>query len=478
MKAIPHISIGKSGVAQVLLETSSQGTPGTPSEGEGCTETTSSMNIYVATTGNDVTGDGTASKPYATITKAESEVPYLLKHAVQIHIAAGTYSVFPSVVNHQCIDNGQLVFDGVDGIAADSGPFTLTGVDATESYGGFKYLTVAGAGWTPNEFRGKFIRMTSGAALNGIGYIWKNSADTVSIVSSYYQTISVGETFVIGDPEVTVNIPSGNKTRISVVDMNYPDPCVRGQDIKSRLGLGYISFIGAGPDGVGIYDTVAALHGCVFKAGTGAAGDYSLILSNSHINYTDAFNAAKFFTLSDFATSLYHFICGIQTSSLEYFGVVFTCGFCVENSIDLFRSRGGYSLFSMINYLMLLDASIDVSYGHFERYDTTKNSVEVYDSSFLRIAYCEFFGGKNMVVAEASQIWGSINGDSANYSEYGLKSNGEVRHSFQTPCTGGGTLGDIYFEMSDTVESWPNLYRHAVSDGKGSFVLKNSALGD
>lgn len=48
--------------------------------------------IYVATTGNDTTGDGSAGAPYATITKAKSVIPKNLNgFMATINIAAGTY---------------------------------------------------------------------------------------------------------------------------------------------------------------------------------------------------------------------------------------------------------------------------------------------------------------------------------------------------------------------------------------------------
>ena len=48
--------------------------------------------IYVATTGNDTTGDGSAGAPYATITKAKSVIPKNLNgFMATIDIAAGTY---------------------------------------------------------------------------------------------------------------------------------------------------------------------------------------------------------------------------------------------------------------------------------------------------------------------------------------------------------------------------------------------------
>lgn len=54
---------------------------------------TQSVTVYVATTGSDVTGDGSSTAPYATIQKAINELPKCLGgfHA-QIDIAAGTYN--------------------------------------------------------------------------------------------------------------------------------------------------------------------------------------------------------------------------------------------------------------------------------------------------------------------------------------------------------------------------------------------------
>lgn len=50
-----------------------------------------SKNIYVSTTGNDSTGDGSQSKPYKTIQKAINESPYLQSNTY-IYIEPGTYN--------------------------------------------------------------------------------------------------------------------------------------------------------------------------------------------------------------------------------------------------------------------------------------------------------------------------------------------------------------------------------------------------
>ena len=54
---------------------------------------TGDVTVYVATTGNDVTGDGTSAAPYATIQKALDSLPkWLDGYSATISIAAGTYN--------------------------------------------------------------------------------------------------------------------------------------------------------------------------------------------------------------------------------------------------------------------------------------------------------------------------------------------------------------------------------------------------
>ena len=54
---------------------------------------TGDVTLYVATTGSDVTGDGTSAAPYATIQKALDSLPkWLDGYSATISIAAGTYN--------------------------------------------------------------------------------------------------------------------------------------------------------------------------------------------------------------------------------------------------------------------------------------------------------------------------------------------------------------------------------------------------
>ena len=54
---------------------------------------TANKTVYVATTGNDTTGDGTSGNPYKTITKGLSVIPKNLNgFAATLYIAGGTYA--------------------------------------------------------------------------------------------------------------------------------------------------------------------------------------------------------------------------------------------------------------------------------------------------------------------------------------------------------------------------------------------------
>lgn len=72
---------------------------------------TEDKTYHVSTTGNDTTGDGSQSAPFATIAKALEELPKDLGgHTVTINVAAGTYS--ESRVNVTGFTSGNLIIKG------------------------------------------------------------------------------------------------------------------------------------------------------------------------------------------------------------------------------------------------------------------------------------------------------------------------------------------------------------------------------
>jgi hypothetical protein len=68
---------------------------------------TSPTTVYVSTTGNDTTGDGTSGSPYQTFDKAWDIVKdWILQDAVTISIEAGDY---------RALESGNLILDHQQG---------------------------------------------------------------------------------------------------------------------------------------------------------------------------------------------------------------------------------------------------------------------------------------------------------------------------------------------------------------------------
>ena len=71
------------------------------------------ISVYVATTGNDTTGDGTQDNPYATPQKALDSLPKFLNgHSAYVYIAPGTYTGITTIFG---FNGGQIQFGDISG---------------------------------------------------------------------------------------------------------------------------------------------------------------------------------------------------------------------------------------------------------------------------------------------------------------------------------------------------------------------------
>lgn len=186
----------------------------------GATKSVQNMTLYVSPTGDDDDGDGSVTSPYATITRAYRDVPYLVEHKIVIRILAGTYTDFPANVNNQIGRQGQLSFEGIGTPPVSAGPFTVN--TATKTGGAMLEINVAAAGWGVDDFYGKFVRMTSGDAIGRVFPIHRNSADTIETIHPYWPDPAPANTFNVIDPAVTINLDHGVTWNIvSMRDYNY-----------------------------------------------------------------------------------------------------------------------------------------------------------------------------------------------------------------------------------------------------------------
>jgi len=178
-------------------------------------KTQGNMDIYVSTTGNDVTGDGTVGNPYATATRAIDDIPLYVNHIVNVFFAAGVYSGWPKTVDVHTGETGEVRFQAVGSYPVVAGPFAVVSRVAEGSYG-YRY-TVSGVSWSVGQFYGLMIRYRTGANAGIQEFILKNSANSVSVMGPYYP-LQPGDEFEIVNCPVRIEMPERNYRIHSAAD--------------------------------------------------------------------------------------------------------------------------------------------------------------------------------------------------------------------------------------------------------------------
>jgi len=242
-------------------------------------ETARDMTLYVdSTTGSDVTGNGTATAPFQTITEAYSRIPRTLRHTVKIIMATGTYAAFPDDITHDCIAAGQLVFEGsiVNAVATE---YTVDSFD----FGGadgyvYGVINVPTATWTINAHANKFVQFADGRMYG----IISNTATSIRICAFFYDIVAA-EKFHIVEPGVVVNMTHDIGIRVETKD--------NGGVLLGTYGV--LGFYGIKLDDAGtwkalnVINTSAVLHGSIFPY---------MVTSGTQFNYLGMLDPVKAFT--------------------------------------------------------------------------------------------------------------------------------------------------------------------------------------
>ncbi|HLP86398.1 MAG TPA: hypothetical protein VK153_00780 [Candidatus Paceibacterota bacterium] len=160
-----------------------------------------SRTIYVSATGNDDTGDGSATLPYLTIGKALSTINKIINSGVTVTISVGVGTFTLSSDDQVLLSSitggaGILAIQGTLGLV-DSG-FTMGSAQALDP---FTYAVSGGStgSWSTNQYKGSFLK-------SGTDYypITHNTTTTLSIAgavtgSEIYQTQTIINIPFIGD---------------------------------------------------------------------------------------------------------------------------------------------------------------------------------------------------------------------------------------------------------------------------------------
>lgn len=136
-------------------------------------KTEGSFHVYADGTNGSDNNDGlTSSTPKKTIQAAADVIPFRIRHNVTLHLTG----VFSEQVTDICksLDKSILfVVDGGAEVTTVAGPYTAD-ISSTSSIG------LALAGWTPDEYCGYIVEITSGPRIGEFRTIVEHSATTIT----------------------------------------------------------------------------------------------------------------------------------------------------------------------------------------------------------------------------------------------------------------------------------------------------------
>jgi hypothetical protein len=437
------------------------------------TQTASAMEIYVATTGSDTTGDGSSGSPYATITKAYEQIPYKLTYPVQIKISAGTYSAFPQVINHECDSTGQLIFDGVDGNTNDEEDLTVstvTAVHGTVSRTVAYDIQVSGSpAWTTNEHAGKFMYIKTGTDAGYYLGIWSNTADTLRVCGSFTGVAPVAtDTINIGSPRVTVN--SSTSTSMQVKSNKYFGQTDFDDEKRCSVGIGFIK-LNYTNMGLRLNRTNIALASSIVQA----TNDFSVYVEDSTINYNgdpvtyDMFpDNTKVFTQTIGMVPFGGIQCIINTNYLICPRGASIISGCLA-TYGMYLDNYGFltSFFCCTRYIYTIMATLYVSYTYLEYPDYSHAAIEIYNSGLQLIhSYCE--SGAGIILSFCSKLWLKDNKTSASGVLFGLLPDADSNYTLKDN-TITASSADVYWIQTTTTDSFPAA-GSAITDDQGGWI--------
>lgn len=205
----------------------------------GCLDTVeSNTTIYVdPVNGSDLTGDGSADHPYASLDflkcytkKINANFRVLLVNDLDMGIEPLNLDFH--ICAQGCFSIGGVGAPTVVTTSAGAGPFTVTGVTP---WGAppldFGYDIQAGATWTSYELVGKWIRWETGSNAGEVYPINVNSGTHVTIRGGLEAAPVNGDTFSIIEPSITLTCQTVN------IECSGPDNVLNADASSSRFNM-------------------------------------------------------------------------------------------------------------------------------------------------------------------------------------------------------------------------------------------------
>jgi len=451
------------------------------------------INLYVnGTTGNDVTGNGSAANPFASIPRAWEFIPKIIEHKVNVRIAAGTYTSFPETIRHVINGSGQLVVEGLGNPTELAGPFTVTAVthivSGSDSLGWD--ITVSGVGWTDSFYKGKWIKYTSGITLNGrIIPIFSNDTDTIRHNSTQaYYPVEVGATFVIVEPSVKINI--SDDTTVFNIRSN-------GVNRYSNVLFANLEFTNVSSESTAFLftNTGKFLTGCVvfrnssqYTFTTSIVGgnindastvptDITQLVNERFIGAANiegyAYTWPDIILENTYGGTLKNWVLHFGNNVANSYLGISVAGRVTTHGYTEFRTvSGGILQFSLVGHLECDHQSMSHVTNSIIHELTSATAFRVDDSTRLEVSACIITAANTgFSIEDACMVQlDRVEIVAANVSGYGLRLGRGSRVVVNAPSSLDGTISGVYFTQLSAAQAVPGAPGR-ITDGFGSDLI-------
>lgn len=441
--------------------------------------------FYVATTGSDITGNGTISSPFATIDKVLEFIPYNIKNnnCYVIKVANGTYDNFPNL-NFNLGINSSIIIDGYEQAIEDhETEYTIDTIDIGDA---FATINLSSSVFTIEEHYGKYILITSGSYAGYYFPIFKNTADSIITSNMLGYLLSNGDKFKVVVPGVNfIN------TEISILNIMGLNSSALFFNINITNDSSYEDIllnITGTSNFVFFCSSVNNTNGTNFnliKAFTSNLNAYFLVSDNikNNLSYLSLITAYPFGV-----ESYLYYVCGliiydatnshpvtdllISYSKNTYINSIFVKGTILFydgalvlegalcNRLELLKTHGECILTS-------LGVFQDGEYIEFLRLSEYSN---------MKMNYCQFEGATNYVlnVVENSNIIKINDSTFVNATiEYFARIGFNCKIYLYDIPTSTNTINDVYFMRGSTASAFP-IAGASVNDTECSYLAIKS----
>lgn len=211
---------------------------------------TESVVVYVATTGNDSTGDGSSVAPFATIQKAIDALPKDLGgYHAQIDIANGTYNERVTIDGFSGgrltlgVDDRAVIVRGVSVMSSSGVRLNISNITYSASFAGTLLYADYGSDVTiikPCTFRGESAAVSAIAAARGSTIT--AAGVTVALLNCGAAAVlaSAGSRIALGTVEGNGNTSTGLRSELgSVISYASKNLTATGGDLSASGGRIY-----------------------------------------------------------------------------------------------------------------------------------------------------------------------------------------------------------------------------------------------